>query len=453
MMAVLTNQNLKVALDGRDKKPATMKDSEWEEADQKALSTIQLSITDDVLQEVLSEKTAASLWNKLESLYLKKTVANRLGVLQRLYMLRMAEGTSIRTHISEFTSLIMDLKNMDETFSSEQQAMMLLCSLPPSYKHFRETLIYGRERLDIDEVKSALMSREKMEHDNSRHDDPAAGLFARGRSKEVGSSSHSRWKSRSKSRQRRGRCHYCKKEGHWKTECPKLKERKAADTSNVVSVAEGAENVLSVCTTSVGDAWIIDSGCSYHMCPNRDWFTTYQIIEGGVVLMGNNMSCKVIGIGTVKIKMHDGVVRTLTEVRHIPELKKNLISLGTLDSQGCKYSAEGGVLKVSKGALIVIKGKLVNGLYLLQGSTVVGAAAVSSSHNSELDTTHLWHMRLGHMSEAGMSILSKRDLLGDSKIGKLDFCEYCVYKKQTRVKFSTVIHRTKGTVDYIHSNL
>ena len=49
MMAVLTNQNLKVALDRRDKKPATMKDSEWEEADQKALSTIQLSITDDVL--------------------------------------------------------------------------------------------------------------------------------------------------------------------------------------------------------------------------------------------------------------------------------------------------------------------------------------------------------------------------------------------------------------------
>ena len=104
MMAVLTNQNLKVALDGRDKKPATMKDSEWEEADQKALSTIQLSITDDVLQEVLSEKTVASLWNKLESMYLKKMVANGLGVLQHLYMLRMAEGTFIRTHISEFTS-------------------------------------------------------------------------------------------------------------------------------------------------------------------------------------------------------------------------------------------------------------------------------------------------------------------------------------------------------------
>ena len=62
-------------------------------------------------------------------------------------------------------------------------------------------------------------------------------------------------------------------------------------------------------------------------------------------------------------------------------------------------------------------------------------------------------MHLGHISEAGMSILSKRGLLGDDKIEKLDFCEHCVYGKQTRVKFSTAIHRTKGTVDYIHSDL
>ena len=213
MMAVLVQQGVRVALDGIDKKPTTMKDSKWEEADQKALSIIQLCITDDVLQEVLSEKTAHSLWTKLESLYMTKTVANRLGVLQRLYMLRMAEGTSIRSHIADFTSLVTELKNMDETFSSEQQAMMLLCSLPPSYRHFRETLIYGRESLKIDEVKSALLSRDKMEHDSGSRDDIASSLVVRGRSKEIGSSS-SRGKSRSKSRHRKGRCRYCKKEGH-----------------------------------------------------------------------------------------------------------------------------------------------------------------------------------------------------------------------------------------------
>ena len=82
MLAVLIQQGVKVAFDGKDKKPVVMKDSEWEDADQKALSTIQLCITNDVLQEVLSRKTAESLWTKLESLYMTKTVVNRLDVLQ-----------------------------------------------------------------------------------------------------------------------------------------------------------------------------------------------------------------------------------------------------------------------------------------------------------------------------------------------------------------------------------
>jgi len=46
----------------------------------------------------------------------------------------------------------------------------------------------------------------------------------------------------------------------------------------------------------------------YHMCPHRDWFVTYKPV--GVVLMGNDIECKVVAIGTVQIKTHDGVVRT-----------------------------------------------------------------------------------------------------------------------------------------------
>lgn len=44
-------------------------------------------------------------------------------------------------------------------------------------------------------------------------------------------------------------------------------------------------------------------------------------------------------------------------------------------------------------------------------------------------------------------------MLGGHKIGKLDFCEHCVYGKQCRVRFTTAIHRTKGTLDYINSDL
>ncbi|OIT02585.1 hypothetical protein A4A49_56667, partial [Nicotiana attenuata] len=93
------------------------------------------------------------------------------------------------------------------------------------------------------------------------------------------------------------------------------------------------------------------------------------------------------------------VVRTLTDVRHVPDLKKNHISLGTLESLWCKYTGEGGVLKVSHGALVIMKVHRSSTLYTLLGSTVTCNTAVSTSDKSGSDITKLWHMRLGHMSE------------------------------------------------------
>ena len=62
------------------------------------------------------------------------------------------------------------------------------------------------------------------------------------------------------------------------------------------------------------DDWILDSRCTFHMSPNRNWFSTYRSIEGGVVLMGNDSQSKVIGIDTVELRMHDGTKLTLTDV-------------------------------------------------------------------------------------------------------------------------------------------
>ena len=81
--------------------------------------------------------------------------------------------------------------------------------------------------------------------------------------------------------------------------------------------------------------------------------------------MGNDITYKVVRIYTIQIKMHDDIVRALTNVRHVPNLKKILISLGTLNSNGCTYKVGDGVLRISKGALIVMKGKKINGLYAL----------------------------------------------------------------------------------------
>ena len=46
----------------------------------------------------------------------------------------------------------------------------------------------------------------------------------------------------------------------------------------------------------------------------------------------------------------------LCDVRHVPDMRKNLISLGTLDGNCFRYKSAKGVMKESKGVLIVMKG-------------------------------------------------------------------------------------------------
>ena len=169
-------------------------------------------------------------------------------------------------------------------------------------------------------------------------------------------------------------------------------------------------DVFSVTIINLADEWILDLGCSYHMSPNRAWFNTYQPIHGGKVLMRNNVAYKVVGICTIQIKMHDGIIRTLIDVRHVPELKKILISLGILDSNICTYKTRGGVLRILNDALVVMRGKEINGLYTFEGGTVTSATTVSTLELI-IETIRLWHMWLRRMSDRGLTILSKLGLL------------------------------------------
>ncbi|KAI9160968.1 hypothetical protein LWI28_013247 [Acer negundo] len=87
-----------------------------------------------------------------------------------------------------------------------------------------------------------------------------------------------------------------------------------------------------------------------------------------------------------------------------------------LDSSGYKVTMEGGVLKVVRGAFLAMKGTRQRNLYFLDGYTVTGRAAVSSSSDNEAsDTSRLWHMRLGHVGEKALQGLVKQGLLKGAK--------------------------------------
>ncbi|GJU00053.1 hypothetical protein Tco_1110391 [Tanacetum coccineum] len=75
---------------------------------EKAHSTIVLSLSDEVLYEVAHEETAADVWIKLEKLYMTKLLTNKLLLKQRLFSLRMKEGSTLKDHIDALNSILMD---------------------------------------------------------------------------------------------------------------------------------------------------------------------------------------------------------------------------------------------------------------------------------------------------------------------------------------------------------
>nr|GEZ14009.1 retrovirus-related Pol polyprotein from transposon TNT 1-94 [Tanacetum cinerariifolium] len=177
----------------------------------------------------------------------------------------MKEGSALKDHLDALNSILMDLKNVEVKIVDEDAALILLVSLPPSFKNFVNSFGVGKDTITLEDVRSSLHSRELQ-------------------------------------------------------------------------------------------------------------------FDGGHVFMGNDSPCKVVGSGTIHIKMHDGVVRAVTHVRHVPDLKKNLISLSVLDSKGFKYTSENGVLRVSKGALVVMKAT--------KGMVILSKHGLLDNHKATLNYLH-----------------------------------------------------------------
>jgi len=256
MRVVLTHSGLKKALDEIENKSASMIDEHWEELDKKVLSSIQLSLSKEVLREVANESTIAELWLKLESLYMTKSLANKLRLKERFYTIRMVQGTPIQSNLNEFNSILLDPKNIDIKINDEDKVVLLVVSLPSTYKHFKEIMLYGNDdtlsfedmlygnndTLSFEDVKSNLLSKEKF--DLEVHSvDRGEGLNVRGRTQEKRSTSDKKFRSMSRGRKSNKFCGYCKKPGYEISDCFILKKKQEKQEKGKATQSPEATNI------------------------------------------------------------------------------------------------------------------------------------------------------------------------------------------------------------------
>ncbi|GJT33835.1 hypothetical protein Tco_0924254 [Tanacetum coccineum] len=81
-----------------------------------------------------------------------KSLTHRLFLKMELYSLKLEEGSNLHDHINSFNPLVCQLANVDDAIKDEEQALLMLSSLPKSYKPFVQTMLTGRTILTFEDV-------------------------------------------------------------------------------------------------------------------------------------------------------------------------------------------------------------------------------------------------------------------------------------------------------------
>ncbi|GKB18650.1 zinc finger, CCHC-type containing protein [Tanacetum coccineum] len=239
-----------------------------------------------------------------------------------------------------------------QEIEDEDQALMLLTSLPSSYENFMDTLLYGRESLTMEDVLATLNSRELKKRTEGTNEEAGDGLYVKGMSNHSGSSEERLSKTKSSGFVKKG------------------KRGQDSDSSDDEGNAYFGE-VLVVVENDEMTELVIDSGGSYHMTHRRDFLYDFKVVDGGSIRLGDNRTCTIKGIGKVNIQLHNGSSFIIEDVRYVPGLRRSLISLGTLKKEGYTVKMQIGRIKVIKGCQVMMTGiRKKNRVYTLEAKVM-----------------------------------------------------------------------------------
>ena len=208
-------------------KPNNVEAARWTQMRKKAVSTIRLAIAPEIKYHYLKETDPGELLEKLQSVYASKSLTNKLCLRWEFYQLMKDEDTTMQDHINTFNKLVCQLLNADEKFSDEEQALLLLASLPKDYRNIVQKLLIGRDSITLDQALAALRENDRfmVRREGEEKKDVGDGLFSEGSN---GGRTKEKYQGRGRSRGRddlsNKECYYCKKKGHIQMMCKKFKE-------------------------------------------------------------------------------------------------------------------------------------------------------------------------------------------------------------------------------------
>ena len=239
--------------------------------------------------------------------------------------------------------------------------------------------------------------------------------------------------------------------GQFQYECPQWNKE-----ANYAELDE-EEELLLMATTEKGvirkDAWFLDSGCSNHMCGDKGMFAELKADTQHFVKCGNNSRMKVVGTGSVRLKFN-GTTFLISDVYYVPELQKNLLSIGQLQEKGLAILIQNGTCNIyhSTKGLIAHTTMSTNRMFILFNErSTLGECLHTSS-----DLTYLWHQRYGHLHYKGLKTLQQRHMvrgLPQLEASNITYTN-CFTGKQHRIPIPKASEwRASKVLELIHADI
>ena len=172
----------------------------------RALAQIVLSVEPSLLYLLGEPEDPVTIWKMLSDQFQKKTWANKLSLRRRLYSLRLKEGESVQEHIRKMTELFEELAVVDDPVKEEDRVVHLLASLPETYDMLVTALEANSDVPKMEVVTERLLHEERKQRDRGESEGAQPKAMPVTRSK--------------------FRCFHCRKLGHFKRDCPLLKQEK-----------------------------------------------------------------------------------------------------------------------------------------------------------------------------------------------------------------------------------
>ncbi|VFQ80917.1 unnamed protein product [Cuscuta campestris] len=183
-----------------------------------------------------------------------------------------------------------------------------------------------------------------------------------------------------------GKCYNCGITGHRSSDCRKKKPQKNKKKTTEAMGAELENLDLCVVVTEVNlvgsnpREWVVETGATRHICPNKSMFHEFEETTGDKVWMGNSAQSEVQGVGKIKLKMTSGKELTLNDVLYVPDIRKNLVSGSLLIKHGFRMVFESDKLILSKKGIFIGKEKQGCKLWNLQAGRIFSASTVCSGN-------------------------------------------------------------------------